>query len=390
MSEEFGTSPRHSPLEQRHLATGATFIDFAGWHLPLRFSSELVEHRFVRSSMGLFDISHMGQLSVTGAAAGFALAASVVSDVSSLDIGRARYTMLCNTDGGVLDDLIVYRLGNEQYLVIANAANTSVVFDELTKRCGEFGVEVVDQTEERALLSLQGPLSADLMTDLLETPRLVPIRFGVERVRISGIEVLLARTGYTGEDGFELSVGLDDVERLWTELIDRGGAFLRPVGLAARDSLRMEAGLPLYGHELSTDRNPIVAGFSRIVDLDHDFVGRDALVRVAADHDREHLVGLVADGQRSPRDGCVVFDLNDGVVGFVTSGGPSPSLGKPIAMAYVRPSAASPEQRLLVDVRRKLESVTVVKLPFLRGAAPTRRPSSGVGTVVGSDGGDPA
>ncbi|HWD24698.1 MAG TPA: glycine cleavage T C-terminal barrel domain-containing protein, partial [Acidimicrobiales bacterium] len=280
--------------------------------------------------------------------------------------GRARYTMLCNDHGGVLDDLIVYRLGENEMFVIANASNTSVILGKLTTAAAGTGVEVVDVTDERSLISLQGPLATTVLQGALEHGATVPSRFRIASMLVAGARCLVARTGYTGEDGVEISVSRPDAEVVWRRLLAGDGTHpTAPIGLAARDSLRLEAGLPLYGHELDEERTPFDAGFGRIVDIDHDFPGRDAILSREGAGRSRRLVGLVSEGKRSPREGFQILTTEGKEIGTVTSGGPSPTLGVPIAMAYVEPSATSLGTSVEIDIRSRPERARVVALPFL-------------------------
>ncbi|HTW97219.1 MAG TPA: glycine cleavage system aminomethyltransferase GcvT [Acidimicrobiales bacterium] len=357
---------RHVPAERRHEELGATFCDFAGWRLPLRYGSEVAEHLAVRSTAGLFDISHMGQIAVVGSKAAAGLAASLVSDVARLEIGAARYTMCCDEQGGVLDDLLVYRTGDARFLVVANAANTARIVAELRSRSPEGDVTVADETGERALFALQGPRAAELLRAACGDA-LLPGRYRAADLDVAGLPAFVARTGYTGEDGFELSVGAKDAPALWDALLAGDGAGAPvPAGLAARDSLRLEAGLPLYGHELDATRTPFDAGYGNVVDLEHTFVGDAALRRTAEAPSGVALVGLVDDSRRSPRAGYAVYAPEGGLVGAVTSGGPSPSLGGSIAMAYVARPAAVAGSVLEVDVRGRRQPARLVELPFYR------------------------
>lgn len=364
---ETSATPRLSPIDAAHRSLGATFTDFSGWRLPLRFSSELAEHRAVRDAAGLFDISHMGQLVIRGHHAAAVLSSSVVSDVEAIEPGSARYTMLCESDGGVIDDVIVYRLGENEFLVIANAANTEAVASRLIDQAVTRAVVIEDRTAERALFSLQGPNAPHIMAECVEDSLDLPHRYRFSSSVIADQSVLVARTGYTGEDGFEISVAIDGADAVWRRLLDGDGeSVVLPAGLAARDSLRLEAGLPLYGHELTLERNPFAAGYGRIVDFSHDFCGRAALARIAEAESDQVLVGLVCAGQRAPRAGYGVR-MNAGIdVGTVTSGGPSPTLGIPIAMAYLRRGLATVGTEVSIDVRGHDESAAVVSLPFYR------------------------
>jgi aminomethyltransferase len=349
---------------------------FAGWLMPLRYGSETAEHRAVRTAAGLFDLSHMGEITVTGPGAAAALDYALVGQPSAIAPGRARYTMICAEYGGVLDDLIVYRTGDMAFLVVANAANTAVVHKELTGRAARLDAEVTDATSDYALIAIQGPNAADIIAPVSDIDLGQVKYYASHEATVCGLPVLLARTGYTGEDGFEMFCRPQDAEPLWTALTAAGTEQgLGPAGLAARDTLRLEAGMPLYGNELGPDVTPFDAGLGRVVKLDKpgDFVGRAALSRYARQPPRRVLAGLACHGRRVPRHGYTV--LWDGKpCGTVTSGAPSPTLGMPIAMAYLDPeipglAAADPgpdagNGRLSIDIRGRGEPADLVTLPF--------------------------
>ena len=384
------TTPRRTALDALHRSLGATMTDFAGWDMPLRYGSERDEHIAVRTGAGLFDLSHMGEVTVSGPQSAALLNYALVGDIASVAVGRARYTMICRADGGILDDLIVYRLeegeaGSCRYMVVANASNAQVVLDALTERAAGFDAAVRDDRDAYALLAVQGPeslgilrsLSARLSTSLEQGGAPVTDLDGLKYYAglpgtVAGVPALIARTGYTGEDGFELFVAPADAGKLWQALTEAGSpAGLVPCGLSCRDTLRLEAGMPLYGHELSTSLTPFDAGLGRVVKFEKegDFVGRKALAEAAA---RAHenpprvLVGLIAEGRRVPRAGYPV--VADGkVIGEVTSGAPSPTLGSPIAMAYVDAAHSAPgTPGVGVDIRGSHEPYEVVALPFYR------------------------
>jgi aminomethyltransferase len=345
---------------------------FAGWLMPLRYGSEIAEHRAVRSAAGLFDLSHMGEIAVSGPGAAAALDYALTGQLSALKPGRARYTMICAPDGGVLDDLIVYRLADTEFLVVANAANTAVVAAALRERAAGHPARVDDRTDDYALIAIQGPHAARILAPLTDIGLDQVRYYAGQRAVVAGRDVLLARTGYTGEDGFELFTSPGDAEPLWMELTAAGEADgLVPAGLAARDTLRLEAGMPLYGNELGPEVTPFDAGLGRVVVLDKpgDFVGRAALAERAQAAPRRVLVGLTAGSRRVPRHGYPV--LWDGrPSGTVTSGAPSPTLGVPIAMAYLDPGAAdlaagdAADARLAVDIRGRAEPARLTALPF--------------------------
>nr|WP_236543379.1 glycine cleavage system aminomethyltransferase GcvT [Spiractinospora alimapuensis] len=360
--------PRRTPLYEVHQNLGATLVDFAGWQMPVRYARESEEHLAVRHQAGLFDLSHMGEIRVTGRQAGDALDYALVGAMSTLRPGRARYSMITDAEGGVLDDLITYRLGEDEYLVVANAANTDVVVDALLERASGFDAQVIDDSADYALLAVQGPNAVTILAGLTDTPLDEIKYFAGYTATVAGHDVLLARTGYTGEDGFELF--LREPERapaLWEALTDAGRDHgLLPAGLSARDTLRLEAGMPLYGHELSRDVTPYEAGLGRVVNLEKpaDFVGRSALRARAEAGPRSRLVGLVGRGRRVPRQGYAV--LHEGArVGTITSGAPSPTVGRPIAMAYLDTEIDAGGE-LAVDVRGRPEPADAVELPFYR------------------------
>ncbi|MFE2887884.1 glycine cleavage system aminomethyltransferase GcvT [Streptomyces graminifolii] len=372
MSSTATPEKRRTALDALHRSLGATMTDFAGWDMPLRYGSERDEHLAVRTKAGLFDLSHMGEITVTGPEAAQLLNHALVGNIASVGLGRARYTMICRADGGILDDLIVYRLAETEYMVVANASNAQVVLDALTERSDGFDAVVRDDRDAYALLAVQGPESPGILKSLTDADLDGLKYYAGLPGTVAGVPALIARTGYTGEDGFELFVSPADAEKLWLALTEAGAQVgLIPCGLSCRDTLRLEAGMPLYGHELSTSLTPFDAGLGRVVkfEKDGDFVGRGALEAAAeraASQPPRVLVGLVAEGRRVPRAGYPV--VADGqVIGEVTSGAPSPTLGKPIAMAYVDAAHAAPGTAGVgVDIRGSHEPYEVVALPFYK------------------------
>ncbi|GHH51605.1 aminomethyltransferase [Streptomyces candidus] len=365
-------APRKTALDALHRSLGATMTDFAGWDMPLRYASERDEHNAVRTKAGLFDLSHMGEITVTGAQAVELLNFALVGNIGTVGPGRARYTMICQEDGGIIDDLIVYRLADAEYMVVANAGNAQIVLDALTARAEGFDAVVRDDRDAYALLAVQGPESPGILKSVTDADLDGLKYYAGLPGTVAGVPALIARTGYTGEDGFELFVEPQHAEKLWQALTEAGaGAGLIPCGLSCRDTLRLEAGMPLYGNELTTKLTPFDAGLGRVVkfEKDGDFVGRGALEAAAERAESappRKLVGLIAEGRRVPRSGYQV--VADGrVVGEVTSGAPSPTLGKPIAMAYVDAAHAAPGTTGVgVDIRGTHEPYEVVALPFYK------------------------
>ncbi|HXT94051.1 MAG TPA: glycine cleavage system aminomethyltransferase GcvT [Trebonia sp.] len=353
---------RATPLLNVHERLGATMTEFAGWRMPLRYGSETTEHNAVRTNAALFDLSHMGEIAVTGPGAGEALDYAVCGWPSRLSVGRARYTMICAPDGGILDDLIIYRQAPERFLVVANAANTSVVLSALQERCSG-GALITDESEVTGLISIQGPNGIGFLSSLTNLPLDGMAYYSGAYGTVAGREAWIARTGYTGEDGFEIFCAPADCEPVWDALFGLVDGGLPVAGLAARDTLRLEAGMPLYGNELGPDVTPYEAGLGRVVRLDKpgDFVGRTALAARAEEGPRRTLIGLIGKSRRVPRHGYAVLSDAGEPVGVVTSGAPSPTLGVPIAMAYV---SGSPSGPFGIDVRGKTEPAEVTGLPF--------------------------
>ncbi len=399
-----------SPLHDEHLALGATLVDFAGWDMPLRYSGDVAEHIAVRTAAGLFDISHMGEIWVRGEQAAAGLDAAVVSGMERLPIGAAKYTMLCTPGGGVIDDLIVYRRDWDHFLIVSNASNVDTVTAELTERLADYDAVVANITADVSLIAVQGPKAEGIVAAMCAS--------GADDIRAlknytwctvllrGDIHAMVARTGYTGENGFELFVVPSDAVETWRLALALGEPEgLIPCGLSARDTLRLEAGMPLYGHELTLATTPYDAGLSWVVqtgaarvlmrpDVEGavhmsadpvergDFVGREALALAkdravaakadpaSAPDDARILVGLVGSVGRAARSGFFVF-MGDRQVGIVSSGAPSPTLGVPVAMAMVHPSVSAIGTVLEVDVRGRRETMTVTALPlYTRASSP--------------------
>jgi glycine cleavage system T protein (aminomethyltransferase) len=363
--------PIPTPLLDRHEALGARIIDFAGWLMPVSYTGIIDEHRAVRSAAGLFDLSHMGELVVEGPEAGAGLAAALISNPPSLAVGRAQYSMICAADGGILDDLIVYRVAPERFMVVANASNARVVSDALAERLAGRAAVLDDRSLATGLVAIQGPRSVSILQPLTDVD-LASIRYyGIAEGSVAGIPASIARTGYTGEDGFELFVDVHRTADAWDAVLEAGRPEgLVPVGLGARDTLRLEAGMPLYGNELDRSTNPYEAGLGRVVKLEKegDFVGRAALEKVAKDGPSRSLVGLKLRGRGIARHGYPVLDA-DGRTGEVTSGTMSPTLNEAIGMAYVAPSHTEPGTMLDVEIREARVPAEVVSLPFYRRPA---------------------
>jgi aminomethyltransferase len=357
------TSLRHSPLEERHRELDAKLGPFGGWLMPIEYQGVLSEHRAVRERVGLFDLSHLGKVDVAGADAVALLQGLLTNDVASIQTGSAQYNLLLNDDGGVEEDLLVYRLAEDRFFVVPNASNT----EKVTRTFHVGGADVeVSRHDDWCFLGVQGPRALEVVGTLFaEAGDLAYL--GVAETRFRGERLVLARTGYTGERGFELFTSAGSGEELWEELVEAGDAFLmEPCGLGARDVLRLEMGYPLYGQDLSPDRTPLEAGLSWAVAIDKGpFPGRDALLRQRVEGVPSRLRGIaMRDRRHIPRPHHAV--LADGVVvGEVTSGTFSPLLQRGIAMGYLEPDRSEPGSAVEVDVRGRRGPATIVKPPFV-------------------------
>lgn len=341
-------------------------MDFAGWEMPVQYSGLMEEHRAVREAAGLFDVSHMGEVRVRGAEAESFLQNLTPNDVSKLKPGRAHYSGLLNEEGRYLDDLLVYRLAEDDFLLVVNASNADTDFDWIASHAPD-GVEVENVSDRYALLALQGPRAVEILQELTDTdlPAIRYYRFAEGEV--DGRPAILSRTGYTGEDGFELYVAPEDAPHLWDRLLEIGAdRGLLPAGLGARDTLRMEAGMALYGHEIDDTTTPLEAGLNWVVKLDKgDFIGRDVLARQKEGRVDRKLVGFEVVGRGIAREGHPV-KVGGEEAGRVTSGTHSPTFGKALGMAYVPAEHAEPGTEIVLDIRGKDVAARVVELPFYK------------------------
>ena len=419
MTDQTANAPKETPLHSVHADLGASFTDFGGWDMPLKYGSELAEHRAVREAAGLFDLSHMGEVLISGADAAAFLDYALVAKYSTMKIGKAKYGVIVNEAGGLLDDLITYRIGDEEFLIVPNASNTPAVVTALTERLQHFlqtvapgsDVRLTDESGDTALIAVQGPNSEAIILRALDDsadgefgPRTgagdvakaqvtdeanggatsagdetITIGEAVRELKyyawmpltIAGIDLMLARTGYTGEDGFELYLPSRGAARLWESLVTAGADYgLVPCGLAARDSLRLEAGMPLYGNELDQNTTPFDAGLGRMIGFKtkDDFFAREKLAELGQTEPPRVLVGLTSEGRRAARSGAAV-SVDGTEVGTVTSGQPAPTLGHPIALAYIDRDRAEAGTAVTVDIRGKAHDFTVTALPFYKRRA---------------------
>jgi aminomethyltransferase len=367
-------SLRRSPLYERHKALGARFVPFAGWEMPVQYTAGVTrEHTAVRSAAGLFDVSHMGELFVSGPAAAAELDRLVTNDVARMPQGHALYTAACNERGTILDDLIVYRLGAERFMVVCNASNRDKISAHFARELGRAGdrCRFQDASDAYALLALQGPHARRVVAVLDgRSPIAALPRFGVIETEIA-VPVIAACTGYTGEDGFELFCAMDDAGRLWDALLAAGAPHgIAPIGLGARDTLRLEARLMLYGNDIDETTNPYEAGIGWTVKLDKgDFIGRDALLRVKQRGVARKLVGFEMVGRGIGRHGYPIVDAARQPIGVVTSGAPSLSLGKNIGLGYVPAALSKLGSALGIEIRGNVVDAVVVATPFYKRGA---------------------
>ena len=363
-------SPRKTPLHDEHVALGARMVDFAGWSMPVQYAGIIEEHEAVRSSAGVFDVSHMAEFRFSGPEAKAALQRIVTNDLDKIDpLGRAVYTVMCDEDGGIIDDLIVYHSGDDEYLIVANAANHDVDWAWISDHLPD-SIEAVDESDRTALIALQGPKALEILSELAGPGWTPPERFALGEARVGEIGVLVARTGYTGEDGVELFCHTSHAAALWRALLSFPE--VTPCGLGARDTLRLEMGYPLYGSDMDRGCDPISAGLGWVVPkAKTGFIGAEAIARIREAGVARKLVGLTV-SEGVPRHGYGV--LHEGSeVGKVASGTYSPTLGHGIATAYVPAALAEPGTALTIEIRRKVVPAVVAKPPFVKETSLTPR-----------------
>ena len=361
-----------TPLDDWHRTAGARMVPFAGYEMPIQYSSIVDEHNACRTSAGLFDVSHMGRLRFDGDGAELLLDHLLTRKISDLDVGKVRYGLICNANGGVLDDVLVSHLETPSqrrfHLMVVNAANRAKVLKWIEPHLADFPtVTMSDRTELTAMIAVQGPKAIAVCNRLFDID-IHHLKYYTGRITEQfGKPVIVSRTGYTGEDGFELIVRAEEASRIWENLMLVGREVgFRAVGLGARDTLRMEAAMPLYGHELDEETNPLEAGLKFACNLDdRSFVGDQALREVAASGPKKRRIGLIPEGKRPAREGCEVLSVDGEKVGVVTSGGPSPTLGHPIAMAYVNADKVNAES-FQINIRGKTVSANKTKMPFYK------------------------
>lgn len=355
-----------TPLYEDHVRRGAKITEYAGWEMPLQYAGIAREVEVVRKKAGLFDISHMGEFTVSGPNALDLLQYVTTNDISKLDIGKAHYTLLCNENGGVIDDLIIYRLAEQHYLLIVNAANEKKDFDWISGH-NSFGAKLENHSAYIALIAVQGPLAERTLQDVAKMNVEEIGRFQIAMTQIAGHWCQVARTGYTGEDGFEVLSDVNDCADIWNALMLSGEQYgVEPIGLGARDVLRLEAGLPLYGHELTDQTSPVAARLMWVVKpVKGDFIGKAAIMQAKESGGGRKLAGIEAIDRCIPRHGCDVT-IDGKSVGTITSGTFSPTLGKGIAMAYLDADMAAVDTAVEVMTGARTCACRVVSTPFYK------------------------
>ncbi|MCA9790541.1 MAG: glycine cleavage system aminomethyltransferase GcvT [Candidatus Eremiobacteraeota bacterium] len=352
-------------LSEVHRAAGAKMVDFAGWDMPVQYTGVKEEHEHVRSQAGLFDLSHMGEIEVVGEKAFETVQGLVTNDLHRIEAGQCLYTCMVNQAGRVLDDMLIYRFEQKFWLVV-NASNREKIWKWMNEQVKTDGVVMTDLSARTSLVAVQGPRAQEALAPLVDFDLDGLGYYRFVECQLAGQPVLLSRTGYTGEDGFEIYLEWDRAVELWNLLRDRND-FLAPIGLGARDTLRLESGYALYGHELSEEITPYDAGLAWVVRLDQPFIGRDSLAAQKEAGLTHTVVGLEMEGKAIPREGYQVFH-QDRQVGRVTSGTFSPSLKKGIGLALVELEARAPGTALEIDIRGRRNQATVVRPPFVRGS----------------------
>ncbi|HBF14005.1 MAG TPA: glycine cleavage system aminomethyltransferase GcvT [Deltaproteobacteria bacterium] len=358
---------KRTPLYEFHKKLGAKMVEFGGWEMPVQYTGVIEEHNAVRTRAGLFDISHMGEIMVSGKDAKKFVNYVTTNNLDRIGDGRCQYSVCCYEDGGVVDDVITYQITPFKFLIVVNASNTDKDYDWFVAHKGDFDVSIENLSSEYYQLALQGPLAEGILTPLVSMPlyRLATFQFCETILR--GKKIILSRTGYTGEDGFEIYGAWGDAPYVWQTLLETGKTYgLTPIGLGARDSLRLEAALSLYGHEIDKTINPFEARLSWVVKLDkEDFIGKEALTQIHKNGCQRKLVGLDMIDQGIPRQGYPVY-AGDQKVGAVTSGTFSPTLQKPIGLALVEKTHATEGNTLQIEMRGQKRAAKVVGLPFYK------------------------
>lgn len=358
---------KHIPLRHIHESLGAKMVDFAGFYMPVQYEGVNVEHETVRNGVGVFDVSHMGEFLLTGENA-LALIQKVCSnDASTIEVGKAQYTCLPNENGGIVDDLIVYRMKENQYLLVVNASNIDKDWDWISKH-NDLGVEMKNLSDDYSLLAIQGPKAVEAMQSLTSVNLSEIPYYSFKVADFAGIDnVIISATGYTGSGGFEIYCKNEEVEQIWNKVFEAGSSFgIKPIGLAARDTLRLEMGFCLYGNDINDTTSPLEAGLGWITKFTKDFIASDILKKQKEEGVKRKLVGFELLERGIPRHDYEIVDKDGNVIGIVTSGTMAPSLGKGIGMGYVTTENSKVDSEIFIRIRKNDILAKVVKLPFYK------------------------
>lgn len=357
---------KKTKLNNKHVTLGAKLVEYAGYEMPVQYSSIIGEHKAIRNSVGVFDVSHMGEVIIKGERAFDFVQHILINDVSKLKIGRVQYTAMCYEDAGIVDDLLLYQIGESEYMLVINASNIEKDLEWMRKN-NTFGVEIIDESDEYSLLAIQGPNSRKTLEKICEAALAMEYYHFVV-TECAGVEIIVSRTGYTGELGYELyfKSSIEDAEKIWDAIFKAGIMYeIIPVGLGARDTLRLEMGFCLYGNDIDQTTNPIEAGLGWITKVKKgEFIGRDAILKIKENGIKRKLVAIVTDSRVFPRHGYEITE-NGNSIGTITSGTLSPILGKPIAMGYVDKDHSDIDSVVNIKIRNKDVEGRIIKLPFV-------------------------
>jgi len=358
---------KHIPLRHIHEALGAKMVDFAGFYMPVQYEGVNIEHETVRNGVGVFDVSHMGEFILSGEKALDLIQKVCSNDASTIEIGKAQYSCLPNENGGIIDDLIIYRMKEDQYLLVVNASNIDKDWEWISKH-NDMGAEMRNLSDEYALLAIQGPKSIEAMQSLTSVKLSEIPYYGFVVGEFAGIEnVIISATGYTGSGGFEIYCKNDEIEQIWNKVFEAGASFgIKPIGLAARDTLRLEMGFCLYGNDIDDTTSPLEAGLGWITKFTKDFVGSEQLKKQKEEGVNRKLVGFELVDRGIPRQGYEIVDANGTIIGKVTSGTMAPSLGKGIGLGYVTTQNSKVDTDIFIKIRNNNVKAKVVKTPFYK------------------------
>ena len=361
-------SIKRTPLYERHIQAGARMTEYAGWQMPIMYTSLTDEHHAVRNKAGLFDVSHMGEIFIQGPQAEEYINRIFSNDVADIQDGAIIYGFLLYPDGGVVDDLLVYKVSDDYFIFVVNAANTDKDYEWMMKYAGEYDVIVDNNSDAIGQVAIQGPMAEKILQALvpIDLTDIMPFHF-VDDIPLANTRALISRTGYTGEDGFEIYTPAEDIQKVWDALIEEGGENLQPAGLGCRDTLRFEASMPLYGNEIGEEVSPLKAGLGYFISKTRDnYIGAQAVKEMRNQGIEQHLIGLEIIGKGIARTGYPVYDEDENEIGVITTGYMSPTLGKAIANARVSLSERSPGQKVSIGVRNKRIPAMIVDRNYLK------------------------